>query len=347
MSTIHKKMTSISFILILCLSLFSGCASTKPTEPQSKTNFFLGTVVTITIYDHASEEIFNQVFERIRDIENKMSMNIAQSEVMQINDQAGHHFVSVSKDTFDVIQKGIYYSELSQGKFDISIGPIVKLWNIGSEDARIPSSEEIAAKLKLVNYKDILLNETEQKVMLKDQDMMIDLGGIAKGFVADEVRTILQNNGVEHAIINLGGNIFALGNKPNGQPWAVGIQNPFEPTGTPLGAVKVANQSVVTSGIYERLLEKDGKKYHHILSTETGYPIENNLVGVSIITDQSTDGDGLSTTIFSLGLTEGMQLVEKLDGVDALFITKDSEIYPTSGIKNNFHLSNDAFTLKK
>lgn len=342
----HKKITAISCMLILCISLLAGCADPKPTEPQSKTNFFLGTVVTITLYDNASEEVFEQVFERIRDIENKMSINIEQSEVMKINESSGMNFVAVSEDTFHVIKKGIYYSELSQGKFDISIGPIVKLWNIGSKDARVPSVEEIAAKLKLVNYKNILLNETEKKIMLKEKGMIIDLGAIAKGFVADEVRTVLQENGVEHAIINLGGNIFALGNKPDGQPWTVGIQNPFEPTGTPLGAIQVMDQSVVTSGIYERFLEENGKKYHHILSTATGYPVENNLVGVSIITDKSIDGDGLSTTIFSLGLTEGMNLVEKLDGIDALFITRDAEIYTSSGLKNNFKLTNNAFTLK-
>ncbi|MCY6355228.1 FAD:protein FMN transferase [Clostridium sp. ZS2-4] len=340
-----KKGLPLILTSLILVFLLSGCTRKQP-EPISKEGLFLGTYCKITIYNKSSRDVLEKAFNRINEIENKMTINKASSEIININSNAGLDYVKVSPDTFYVIKQGNYYSELSKGKFDISIGPIVKLWNIGTDKARVPSPEEIKDKLPLINHKNILLNEKENKVMLKNKGMIIDLGSIAKGYAGDEVEKVLVENGVKHAIINLGGNIVALGSKPDNKAWKLGVQNPFDSRGEYLGTVEVSDKSVITSGIYERFIEKDGKRYHHILNPENGYPVDNSLVSVSIIADKSIDGDALSTTAFALGLEKGLKLTESLKNVDAIFVTKDSDVYVTSGLKDNFKITNTKFKLK-
>lgn len=335
--------------VVFSFMLLSGCSDEveeKNDEAISRTEFVLGTVVTIKIYDdNVSEEVFNKAFKKLRDIENKMTINSEESEVIDINKKAGKDFVKVSEDTFYVIGKGKYFSKLSQGRFDISIGSLVKLWNIGTEYAKVPSEEEIDARKKLVNYNDVILDEKTRSVKLNKEDMVLDLGGIAKGYGADEVVKILKENNVNHAIINLGGNVFAYGNKKDGSPWRIGIQSPNSSRGGYIGIVKISDKTVVTSGIYERFFEENGKRYHHILDPDTGYPIENKLSGISIIADSSIDADSLSTSAFALGLDKGIDLIESLDNVEAVFITEDSKVYITSGLKNKFELEDSNFEL--
>lgn len=344
--------SKIHFITVLILILFmlslSSCTKNQTADnnkPVSESRFLLGTIVTIKIYDNASDKLFDEIFNRLQEIENKMTINGKNSEVIQVNSKAGKEFVKVSDDTFYVIEKGKYFSELSGGKFDISIGPLVKLWNIGTEVAKVPEKWQIDEKKSLIDYNSVFLNSKEKSIMLKKEEMMLDLGGIAKGYAADEVSKILKENHVKHAIINLGGNILAYGNKPDGSKWKIGIQKPFAPKGDYAGIVSVINKAVVTSGIYERYFEKEGKIYHHILDPETGYPVENNLMSVTIVTDKSLDADSLSTSAFAMGLEKGLNLVEKLNNTEAIFITKDSEIYLTSGLKNAFKLTDKSFKL--
>ncbi|MPN53414.1 FAD:protein FMN transferase [bioreactor metagenome] len=175
--------------------------------------------------------------------------------------------------------------------------------------------------------------------------MKIDLGAIAKGYTADAVVEVLRENGVKSAIIDLGGNVFAIGNKPDGNAWKIGIQDPFDQRGKIVGVIEVKDKSIVTSGIYERFIEKDGKKYHHILSPFNGYPYDNEIAGVTIISDKSIDGDALSTAVFSKGLKGGMESVEKIKDIEAIFITKNKDVYITSGLKNNFTITKDEFKL--
>lgn len=173
----------------------------------------------------------------------------------------------------------------------------------------------------------------------------MDLGAIAKGYAADEVAAILKKHGVKHAIINLGGNVLAIGGNVNGEPFKIGVQNPLNPRGDYMGILNIEDKTVVTSGIYEKYLEKDGKRYHHILEPKTGYPADNSIVGISIITDKSIDGDGLSTSVFLLGLDKGMELIESLDNVEAIFITTDKKVYISKGLKDNFILTNMEYTI--
>lgn len=337
---------TISILLIFSLTILSGCSKdNKVTEPLSKTELLMGTVVTVTLYDSNDEGILDKVFTKVKELESTLSINENGTLVDKINESAGIEPVKVDYDTYTVIKKGLEYAKLSNGLFDISVGPIVKLWNIGLPEAKVPTQEEIDSRIPLVGYSNVELNDEENTVFLKRQGMMIDLGGVAKGYTADVISDILTEEGVKSAIIDLGGNIFAHGLKVDGSTWRIGIQNPFSDRGDIIGTITVKNKSIVTSGIYERYIEKDGIKYHHILSPKTGYPYENELAGITIISDKSSDGDALSTSVFAMGVEEGMKFVNTQEGIDAIFVTKDNKIYITDGIRDIFKLTNTDFTL--
>lgn len=337
---------TISILLIFSLTILSGCSKdNKVTEPLSKTELLMGTVVTVTLYDSNDEGILDKVFTKVKELESTLSINENGTLVDKINESAGIEPVKVDYDTYTVIKKGLEYAKLSNGLFDISVGPIVKLWNIGLPEAKVPTQEEIDSRIPLVGYSDVELNDEENTVFLKRQGMMIDLGGVAKGYTADVILDILTEEGVKSAIIDLGGNIFAHGLKVDGSTWRIGIQNPFSDRGDIIGTITVKNKSIVTSGIYERYIEKDGIKYHHILSPKTGYPYENEIAGITIISDKSSDGDALSTSVFAMGVEEGMKFVNTQEGIDAIFVTKDNKIYITDGIRDIFKLTNTDFTL--
>lgn len=342
--TINKKVTVFLLLIILTVSLF-GCTKTNNITPISKTQYLLGTVINIKVYEEVDEKVFDEIFDRIKEIEDKMSINLDNSEVIEINNKSGIDYVSVSEDTFNVIKQSLHYSQLSEGNFDITIGPLVKLWNIGTEYAKVPDEKEINEKLNFVGYNKIQLDEKEKKVKLEHKNMIIDLGAIAKGYAADEIVKIMEDNNIKHAIIDIGGNVYTVGKKLDDSEWKIGVQNPFDDRGDYLGILEVSDKSIVTSGIYERYLESDDKRYHHILSPFTGYPVENSLASITIVSEKSIDGDALSTSVFSLGLEKGKNLVENLDNIDAIFVTKDSKVYVTSGIKNKFALTHKEFTM--
>ncbi len=347
-----KLIKKISFIILslICITsslFFYGCTK-KNMEPVEKTEYMLGTICSITVFDGNKDQAISAAFKRIKDIENKMSVNKEGTELDAIGDKAGKDYVKVSDDTLYVLQKGKYYSEQSGGVFDITVGPLVKLWGIGTDKAKVPSLEEINEKKALINYRNLIIDEKDKKVMLNKAGMSLDLGGIAKGYAADEAARILKENDVKHAIVNLGGNILAINDNPEGRPWGIGIQNPFEPRGgteNALGVVNVSNKTVVTSGIYERFVEKDGKKYHHILNPFTGYPMDNSLASVTIVTDVSIDADAATKNIFFKGIEKGPEYIKTLKGVEAIFVTKNKEVYVTDGLKENFKLTNNEFKL--
>ena len=336
-----------SLLLIFSLTILSGCSNNnKVVEPLKESELLMGTVVTVSLYDKQDQAILDKVFAKVKELESILSINEAGTLVDKINEEAGINPVKVDDDTYTIIKKGIEYSELSNGLFDITVGPIVKLWSIGLPEAKVPTQAEIDEKLPLIGYNDIELNDEDKTVYLKRKDMIIDLGGIAKGYTADVISNILTEEGVKSAIIDLGGNIFAHGKKVNGDDWRIGIQDPYSDRGDKVGVITVSNKSVVTSGIYERYIEKDGVKYHHILSPLTGYPYENEIAGITIVSDKSVDGDALSTSVFAMGVEEGMNFVNSIDGIDAIFVTKDNKVYITNGLKGNFSLTNESFTLE-
>lgn len=335
---------SLIFMLVGCSQNTKENEQTNQQEPLKRTEMLMGTVISVTLFDSTDETILDKVFDKVSYLEGILSINESGTEVDKINENAGIEPVKVSDDTINVVKAGVYYSELSNGKFDVTIGPLVKLWDIPNATT-IPTQTQIDAVIPLTNYKDVVIDETNKTVFLTRPGMMLDLGGIAKGYTADIISKMLTDNGVNSAIIDLGGNIFAHGQKPTGDAWKIGIQNPFSTRGEIVGAISVRNKSIVTSGIYERFIEVNGVKYHHILNPQTGYPYENDIAGITIISDKSTTGDALSTSVFALGVNEGMKFVEGLDGVDAIFVTKNNGIYLTSGIKDNFDLRDTNFKI--
>ena len=332
-------------ILILSIIPLYGCAYKRDTEPISKTEYMLGTICTITLYDDKPEFVIDKAFNRVKQIEDKMSVNKSGTELDAIAEGSGKKYVKVSDDTFYVLEKGKYYSQQSGGSFDITVGPLVKLWGIGTDHARLPEYKEIQAKRALVNYKDLLLDKKNKKVMLARTGMSLDLGGIAKGYAADEAARVLKENGVKHAIINLGGNVLALNSNPQGKPWKIGVQDPFQSRGNVVASLEVTNKTVVTSGIYERYFKKDGKIYHHILNPFTGYPMDNNLASVTLITNTSINADAMTKNAFYLGINKGLDYINSISGLQGIFITKDKKVYITKGLKDNFKIIDSDYKL--
>ncbi|GEN57861.1 FAD:protein FMN transferase [Halolactibacillus alkaliphilus] len=316
-------------------------------SPIKETGFVIGTVVNISVYDEGHEDTVEGAFDLIADWEQILSDEIDSSETSKINQMAGIEPVKVSAPVFHLVEESIRYGDLSDGGFDITTGPLTNLWRIGYDDARKPSQAEIDATLSVVDHEQVELDKENQTVFLPIEGMEIDLGAIAKGFIADEVVKYFDEQGVTTAIIDLGGNVYVKGNRPSGEAWTVGVQNPYLGRGQLLGRIRASDLSVVTSGIYERYLEVDGETYHHILDPDTGYPFENEIAGVTIASETSLAGDALSTAVFSLGLEDGLALIEDLPDVEAVFVTKDRRIVLSSGLTDTFEVLNDNFETVK
>lgn len=316
-------------LLLIVLLLLYRQRSSQQTEPISGTAFKLNTVITVKIYDSTDESLIEEVFALCDSYEAIFSRTMESSELYQLNHgtlpQDKDGFV-ISPDMASLIAKGLEYSRLSDGGFDITIAPVSSLWDFNiTEEYVIPDKDALNAALPLVNYQNLVL--TENHVQFKQEGMALEFGGIAKGYIADRMKDYLVSKGVKSAIINLGGNVLCIGERPDNTSFQVGIQKPFAERNETIAILPVSDKSVVSSGIYERYFEKDGKLYHHILDPETGYPYDNSLLSVTIISDYSVDGDGLSTACFSLGLEKGMALIDSLPDVHAVFITADYELH--------------------
>ena len=329
-----KKISLLSAVFLLLNLLLSGCGT--PQESVSRSGFYFNTVITVTLYDHGSEALLDECFALAAQYEGWFSASIPDSDIAKIN-AAGGVPVSVHNETVELLQLGISYGALSDGAFDITIGALSDLWDISTkalfeetDASMIPADSEIRKALDTVDYRGITIDGNE--VSLQNPNAAIDLGGIAKGYIADRMKELLNARGVTSGHINLGGNVLVLGEKPDGSPYNIGIQRPFSDDGSVIATVRVKDQTVVSSGIYERYFAVDDILHHHILDTATGYPYDNGLLGVTIITSSSADADALSTICFSLGLADGMELVESLADTEAVFITEDYEVHVSSGM---------------
>lgn len=325
----YKRLTALLSASIL---LLSGCSGLPRERSQTYTDTLFDTVISVQIFDSVDEDVLKGCEKLCKKYDSMFSNKIEDSEISRIN-SAGGNPVEVSKETIKLIKKGIYYSEMSDGAFDITIAPVSSLWDFKAETPSVPSPEAIAEAVSHVNYENIIIRDNTVK--LTDPHAGIDLGAIAKGYIADRIKDYLEEEGVRHAMINLGGNVLAMGSKLDGSDYNIGIQKPFDETGEPITSVKISDKSVVTSGIYQRYFKADGKIYHHILDPNTGYPCENNLYSVTILTDSSLTADALSTTCFLLGYDRGMKLINQLDNVDAVFITNDNQIHYSKNFQNN------------
>lgn len=340
--------------LILCSAVLSGCsAQTKSgentaadsREPISATEIKLNTVVTVTIYDSQDRDLLTKCMNLCDKYEKVFSRTSADSELYKLNHrkltpvEGTEDTYQVSDDLAELISEGLDYSELSKGAFDIAIEPLTSLWDFTAEDPQVPEDSLIQAALPKCDYHNISVDKDKNEITLKTDDTTIELGAIAKGYIADRLKDYLISQNVKSAIINLGGNVLCIGGKPDNSAFKIGIQKPFADRSETIAVMDIRDKSVVSSGIYERCFEQDGILYHHLLNPKTGYPYDNGLIAVTIISDKSVDGDALSTTCFALGLEDGMKLAESLDDVQAFFVTSDYEIHYTKDFRKKIKVT--------
>ncbi|MDD3894879.1 MAG: FAD:protein FMN transferase [Syntrophomonadaceae bacterium] len=328
-----------SLIVLICVIFLTSCGPEKPYEAN---DFAMGTMITQEIYGDNSQSTAAEVIAKIQDLEALMTINAPRGDINKLNQNAGKGFVELNPETMLVLKSARKISELSGGAFDITIGPVVKSWGIGTEPPQIPTAASLKELVTLIDYTDVHLDQAGNMAALQRPGQIVDLGGIAKGYAGDSARTIYQQNGIKSALINLGGNVVAHGHKPDGNAWNIGIQNPRSPTGEIVGFVPVSDQAVVTSGDYQRYFEKEGKRYYHIMDPRTGFPAESGIMSVTVIAASSMEADGLSTACFVLGLDKGLELLQRYGPVEAIFITTDKKIYVTKGLQENFQLKDES-----
>ncbi len=340
------------FLIALCFFL-SSCGGNKAPDgspaqaaPISRQAFQLDTFITLTLYDTQDETILDEAMALLESYEDIFSRTRESSECYRLN----HRLLApvpgkadtyrLSPDLSSLLAVGQAYEKASDGAFCLTMAPLTSLWNFSSEDPSVPEPAAIEKARASSAEAKYVLNGDE--ITLLSEDMAFDLGAIAKGYIADRLKDLLVSRGVGSAIINLGGNVLCIGDRQDAsgsRPFRVGIQKPFDSQGAYMLAVTLSDQSIVTSGIYERCFTEDEKLYHHILDPKTGYPYENDLLSVTILSDRSVDGDALSTSCFALGLTAGMQYIESLPGVYAIFITNDYQVHTSAGLQDKYTIT--------
>ena len=356
---IARMILLICFMAVLIItqtacSSESGAGSGSAAEPVTGENYYLDTICTISIYEitdeqgkavpaseakEAAEAAIDEAWKLCAELDQTLSRTQEASEVSKINN-AGGEWTEAGQDTIDIISSGIYYSALSDGDFDITIGGVTDLWDFHAdpEDAKVPDADAVAEAVKHVDYNNIEIDGNKLRIL--DPKARIDLGGIAKGYIGDRMTEALEQAGVTSGIINLGGNVICIGAKDNSAAegegdFVVGVETPYSDRSEIVGKINARDMTLVTSGVYERQIEVDGKIYHHILSTETGYSVETDLDAVTLTgaKGQSMDLDALSTICLIKGRDAAKELIEKTPGIEAVFILHDGSIDQTSGME--------------
>lgn len=335
-------------IIALVIALASVLIIPQFTEyntktPVSRDNYFMDTTCNISVYStgtrhglpvlsrRKANQAIDRAYERLQALDKTLSKTCEASDVYRLNHSSGEA-LKVSQDTLNVIKSGINYGLVSAGKFDITIGNLTALWDFHSEKGKIPDTKKLEAAIKNIDYRKIRI--IDNKVAI-GEPCNIDLGGIGKGYAADELAKTLKSQGVTSAVINLGGNIVTIGTKPHHKAFTIGIETPFSDHKEILGSVKANNQTVVTSGIYERKFELAGKIYHHILDVKTGFPADTDIISVTLIgpIGKSMDLDALSTICLLSGSKEAIKLIEAYEDIECLIVQESGEIITSSGFE--------------
>ena len=299
----------------------------------------MGTVHTITIFDAEGPGAANDARAYLLRLNQAWSCFRADSLISQINRAAGVKPVAVDEDTFAVLQQARHYGGLTDGAFDVTVGPLVQLWREAMEQRRLPADGEVWQALGLVDWQGVLLDDEGQRVMLRRPGQRIDLGGIAKGYAADGLKKLLRQHGVRRALLDLGGTVLSLGGR-----LPVGIRDPFRPAGAPMGTLMLEDRLAVTSGVYERFACLGGHRYHHIVDPRTGYPSKSGLMSVTLVGENGAALDALATAALILGPERSMPLLTE-QGMDAIFVTDQGQVLITRGLKNEFRLTNKTNTM--
>lgn len=315
----------LSILLILVITL-NGCKFNTDSTVHTAEGIYFNTYVSISLYGCGSQEIADEAIKRCTYYEKIFSRTMENSVLYNLNNNGNINIVNDEDEILaDILKKSLEYCEMTEGNMDITVEPLTSLWDFSSGKKYIPTDDELRTAVSKVGYSGVTVNETS--IALKD--VRLDLGAVAKGYVADCIKTFLLEKGVDSALINLGGNILCVGDKPDGSDFFIGIKKPFtEDVQLVLG---VTDCSIVTSGTYERYFDEDGKSYHHILDPKTGMPCDNGVVSVTIISEDSFTGDCLSTGCFVMGLEAGMELVDSMDGVYAVYIDSENNVHFSEG----------------
>jgi thiamine biosynthesis lipoprotein ApbE len=315
----------------------SGTGQKQELKLFKKAALSMGTLFEITAYvsdKYKAEKAFSDVFKELNRLDYLMSNYKDDSELSKINKNAASEPTDCDKELAYILEQSLQYSDITDGAFDITIGPLMKKWGFFKKQGQIPDKGEIESILQSVSYKNINIEETVKKSLLKNPATAktvffkntgteIDLGGIGKGYAVDKATRVLKQNGINAALINFAGNIYTYGTPPGKNSWVIGLQHPRRSEGL-LGTFEIKNKAVSTSGDYEKFFTINGKRYSHIIDPRTGNPVKG-IVSVTIVTDSATRADALSTGVFVLGLEKGMNLVEKLSDVEGIIIYEDSD----------------------
>ena len=317
-----KRILCASFLMIIVIVFSVAYLRNSEKQPVSQTRFMLDTVCTVTLYDWQGdgESVIDGTFDLCGRYEKRLSATVSGSDIDRINHSGGRP-VKVAAETAELLTRAKYYCELSGGAFDITIYPVKSLWNFSGDDTSVPEPKALSEAVALVDYNKISINGT---TVTLPAGMGIDLGAVAKGFIADRAAEYLREHGVTSAVIDLGGNIYTVGHRADGKAWRVGIKKPFGDGEADI--VETADASVVTSGVYQRFFKKDGRLYHHILRSSDGMPCDTGLYSVTVISECSEQCDALSTVCMLLGYEKSKSLLSQIQGVQAVFITSDDQI---------------------
>lgn len=312
--------------ILLCAAVFiivSGCGKTSTVKESS---FMMGTIVEITVEDKdtaKARHVIRQSIHEGKRIASLMSVYDKNSEVSEINREAGIKGVKVSGDVSRVIEKALHYGKLSGGAFDITVEPLIELWGFDKGEKRIPGKAEIERVLPLIDYRKVVINRHEKTVKLKEKGMKINLGAIAKGYIVDRMVSFLKEKGIKTLLVNAGGDIYASGSPSGRTSWKIGMRDPRNFQGVK-EIIDIRDMGVATSGDYEKYFLMNGKRYSHIIDPETGYPA-SGVISVTVIAETAVEADALATALFVMGKEKGMELADS-QGVKALFVTGEGEM---------------------
>lgn len=333
MTGICKKMS----LLVLCIAFFSGCSSktlrkSDNSSYSTRDVFAMDTFMNIKAYGSNAESALSMSEERIYQLEKELSVTSVDSDVWALNHSNGND-VAVCEDTAELIRKAKETGEATEGALDITIYPVLKTWGFTTGNYRVPEKNELKELLDYVDYNSIRI---EKNIVRLEKKVEIDLGSLAKGYTGDEIMKIMKKNGVSSAIVSLGGNVQAMGKKPDGSEWKVAVRDPFS-TDQDMCVIEIADKAVITSGNYERFFtDENGNNYWHILDPKNGYPADNGLVSVTVIGKSGIDCDALSTALFVMGFDKTVEFWQNEDGFDLILVTDDEKIYYTDGLIESF-----------
>ncbi len=338
----NKKCFVFAIVLFILVCL-GGCTSKQ--TPLKSELYVMDTHVTQQIYGSNAQKASEAVNQRLSELEQQLSLYVSSSEIGKINANAGESPVKASDFTFNLLQKGLMFSKNSGGLFDITIAPLSTLWGITAEQPKVPLENEITAALSHVSYQNLVLDSETQTAFLKEDGMAIDLGGIAKGYFCEEIKSIYEDCHVDSALISIGGNIYTYHKKPDGTMYRLGIRNPLSDSANDLmGVLSSHDEVVATTGTYERYFVQDGVRYHHILDLKTGYPCDSDLISVTVVSKDGALADALSTTLFLAGKEAVSSYIDHPD-FSVIVIDQDNHVYVSPALANRFTIENDTFML--